>query len=83
MYIWRTWCNSLFITTVKAAGALPAFKSGHSSRAPAALTVVLKREFHQGLHGEADEIPSLLQHLKLQEPCPLLNLVTLVELLQL
>ena len=28
----------------------PLLKSGHSSRAPAVLNVVMKREFHQGLH---------------------------------
>ena len=42
--------NSPFLTTFKAAGALPSFKSGHSSRAPAALTVVMTRKFHQVLH---------------------------------
>ena len=35
------------------------------------------------IYGEPSEISSSSQHLKLQEPCPLLNLVTLVELLQL
>ena len=35
------------------------------------------------IYGEPGEIPSSSQHLKLQEPCPHLNLVTLVELLQL
>ena len=34
---------------LKAAGALPSFKSGHSSKAPAVFTVVMKREFHQVL----------------------------------
>ena len=45
----RTYGEPREITTVKAAGALPSFKSGHSSRAPAALTVVMKRGFHQAL----------------------------------
>ena len=35
---------------LKAAGALPSFKSGHSNKAPAALSVVMKRECHQVLH---------------------------------
>ena len=35
------------------------------------------------IYGEPGETSSLSQHLKLQESCPLLNLVTLAELLQL
>ena len=35
------------------------------------------------MHAAHGEIPSSPQHLKLQEPCPHLNLVTLVELPQL
>ena len=38
------------VSLLKVAGALPSFKSGVSSRAPAALNVVMKREFHQILH---------------------------------
>ena len=34
-------------------------------------------------HAAPGEIPSSSPHLKLQEPCPLLNPVTLAELLQL
>ena len=35
------------------------------------------------IFGEPGEFSSSSQHLKLQEPCPLLSLLTLVELLQL
>ena len=35
------------------------------------------------IYGVPGEVPSSPQQLKLQEPCPLLNLVTLAELLQL
>ena len=31
---------------LKAAGALPSFKSGHSGKAPAVLNVVMKRDCH-------------------------------------
>ena len=48
VYTWRTWGNPLFITTVKAAGALPSFKSGHACRATAALSVVMEREISPG-----------------------------------
>ena len=67
---WRTWRNSLFITTFKAAGALPSFKSGHSSRTPAALSVVMKGEFPQVLQMTPAEITFSIQLLKIQEPCP-------------
>ena len=59
LYIWRTWWNSFFITTVKAAGALPSFKSGHSSRAPAALSVLClgHRELFPGFATSVHHLP--------------------------
>ena len=50
-------------------------------RAPAAFTVVTKREFHQGSPHipmrPADEIPFSIQLLKIQEPCPPFQMVSL------
>ena len=42
--------NSLFITALKAAGALLEWPDMKEGRAPAALNVGMKREFHQVLH---------------------------------
>ena len=41
------------------------------------LTVVMKREFHQVLHMTAAEIPFSIQLLKIQEPCPPFQMVSL------
>ena len=39
--------------------------------------------YGQPIHAAPGEIPSSSPHLNMQEPCPLLNQATLVELLQL
>ena len=68
LYIWRTWGNPLFITTLKAAGALlewPDLKEGISPGSPY-------------IQMRPAEVPFSIQLLKIQEPlCPPFQKVSL------
>ena len=83
VYIWRICWNPLFITTIKAAGALLEWPDLKQGRAPATFKCCVEEGISPGspyIQLRPVELPFSIQLLKIQEPpCPPFQTVSLFE----